>query len=50
MSKKKKTEIPKEVKALIDEFAKSLSSVNGKVPLPPAIEYLMEKIIKIFTN
>ena len=44
MPKKKKPEIPKEVKALVDEFAKSLSTVDGKVPLPPAIEYLMEKI------
>jgi|JYMV01.1.fsa_nt_gi hypothetical protein len=44
MLKKKKQKIPKEVKTLIDEFARSLSTVDGKVPLPPAIEYLIKKI------
>lgn len=44
MSKKRKQKIPKEIEALIDEFAKSLSSVDGKVPLPPAIEYLMDRL------
>ncbi len=45
MPEKGKPKIPKEVKALIDEFAKSfLSQVDGKVLLPSVIEYLMEKL------
>ena len=45
MPKKGKPKIPKETKALIDEFAKSfLRQVDGKVFLPSVIEYLMEEI------
>ena len=45
MAKKRKPEISKEVKTLIDGFAKSLlSKVEGKVLLPSVIEYLMEKL------
>jgi hypothetical protein len=45
MHKKRKPEIPKEVKTIIDKFAKSLlDEVEGKVLLPSVIEYLMEKL------
>ena len=44
MLKKKKQKIPKEVKTLIDEFAKSLSTFDSKVPLPSAIGYLLETL------
>lgn len=44
MPKKRKPEIPKEVKNIIDEFAKSLSMVDCKVLLPSVIEYLMQRL------
>jgi hypothetical protein len=43
--KKEFLEISKEVETLIHKFAHSLSEkVEGKVLLPPVIEYLMEKL------
>ena len=44
MPKKQKQKIPQEVKTLIDEFAKSLSTFDSKVPLPSAIGYLLETL------
>jgi hypothetical protein len=44
MPKKRKPEIPIEVKTLIDEFAKSLSMVDCKALLPSVIEYLMQRL------
>lgn len=45
MPKKQKQKIPKEVETIIDKFAKSLlEEIEGKVLLPPAIQYLMEKL------
>ena len=45
MSKKRKPEIPKEVKALVDKFTRSLfDEVEGRVLLPSVIEYLMERL------
>ena len=43
--KKESLKISKEVETLIHQFAHSLSEkVEGKVLIPPAIEYLMEKL------